>query len=332
MRNVRQSIRATTAMLLGCGIFFTLAAHAADNGYHILARYKLAGPGKTNNVRVDSEARRLYVAHGDRIDVLNADTGTNIGTVSANGSNDIVLAPDFKHGFISNGTAASVTMFDPTTLKIVKTIKVAAQNPNAMEYDPAVKRVFVAATGSVTAIDANSGEVVGSVPLDGRLGHLVSNAYGRLFVAAEDNNVIHVVDTDALKFLGDFPIGNGTGPRGVALDPSGRRLFVACTNGRLPIIDTDIGFTFEELPIGTGSASDVFTFSPQGKGGWRGAVFVASADGTLSLIKMNAFISYSHAGEVKLQPGIESLAFDEKTHRVFMPASSNGTEILVVGQ
>jgi DNA-binding beta-propeller fold protein YncE len=333
MINAKQSKLVTIVAPLFLAAFLIPAAvYADDNGYHVVARYKLTGHGKPGNVRVDSEARRLYVAHGDRVDVLNADTGASTGMVPANGSNDIVLASDFKHGFISNGAVASVTMFDPVTLKVVKTVKLTAENPNAMDYDPDVKRVFVAGTGGVTAIDANSGEVVGSVPLEGHLGHLISNDYGRLFVAAEDRNVIHVVDTAALKFLGDFPVGNGEGPSGVAVDPSGRRLFVACTNGRLPIIDTDIGFTFEELPIGKGSVSDVFTFTPQGKGGWKGAVFVASADGTLSLVKMNAFISYSHAGEVKLQPGIESVAFDSKTHRVFMPASSNGAEILVVGQ
>src|SRR5579864_9115167 len=49
-----------------------------------------------------------------------------------NGSNDIVLAPEVKRGFISNGAAASVIMFDPATLKAVKTIQLDAQNPNAM--------------------------------------------------------------------------------------------------------------------------------------------------------------------------------------------------------
>jgi DNA-binding beta-propeller fold protein YncE len=320
----------SSALLSLWAFLFLPAAHAADNGYNILTRYKLAGHGKTGNVRVDVEARRLYVAHGDRVEVLNADTGSAVGSIRSSGSNDIVLAPDVKHGFISNGNSGSVTMFDPATLKVVKTIKLDAQNPNAMEYDPDVKRIFVAATGSVAAIDAASGDVAGKIPLEGRLARLISNDYGRVYVAAEDKNVIHIVDTAALKFLGDFPIGNGSGPNGLAIDPSGRRLFVACTNGHLPIIDTDIGFTFQELPIGKGATNDVFVFTPQGKGGWKGAVFVANSDGTLSLIKMNAFINYSHEGDVKLQSGLGSVAFDEKTHRVFIPTS--GEEILVVGQ
>ena len=307
-------------------------AAASDNGYHVLARYKLAGRGKTGNVRVDAEARRLYVAHGDRVDVLNVDTGAQAGSIPASGSNDIVLAPEAKHGFISNSTSASLTMFDPGTLKVLKTIKLNADKPGALEYDPGAKRIFVATNGGVTAIDSDSGEVRGSVSLEGRLSSLVSNNYGRLYVAAEDKNVVHVVDTDDLKLLGDFPIGNGQGPSGLALDPSGRRLFVACANGHLPIVDTDIGFTFQELEIGKGSVNDVFTFNPQGKGGWRGAVFAASSDGTLSLIKMNAFINYSRDGEVKIQSGIDSLAFDPKTHRLFLPSSSNLAEVLVVGR
>lgn len=330
MITVRQYGRACAlvAALFVC----SAVARAADGGYHILARYKLTGRGKTGNVRVDSEARRLYVVHGDRVDVLNLDSGAVVGTIPANGSNDVVLAPEAKHGFISNGNESSLTMFDLATLKVLKTIKLNAASPGALEYDPEAKRVFAATNGGVTAIAVDSGEVTGNVPLEGRLGRLVSNDYGRLYVAAEDQNVVHVVDTDGLKFLGNFPIGNGQGPSALALDPSGRRLFVACSNGHLPIVDTDIGFTFQELEIGKGRANNVFAFNPQGKGGWRGAVFVASSDGTLSLIKMNAFINYSHEGEVKLQPGIESIAFDSKTHHLFLPTSSSAPEILVVGQ
>jgi DNA-binding beta-propeller fold protein YncE len=325
--------RAGQASALFAVLFVCSAiAGAADHGYHVLARYKLAGRGKTGNVRIDAGTRRLYVAHGDRVDVLNLDTGALAGSIPASGSSDIVLAPEAKHGFISNSTSASLTMFDPATLKVLKTIKLNADKPGALEYDPDVKRVFVATNGGVTAIDSDSGEVSGNVSLDGRLRSLVSNNYGRLYVAAEDRNVIHVVDTRDLKFLGDFPIGNGQGPSGLALDPSGRRLFVACSNGHLPIVDTDIGFTFQELEIGKGSVNDVFTFNPQGKGGWRGAVFAASSDGTLSLIKMNAFVNYSDDGEIKIQPGIDSLAFDPKTHHLFLPVSSSAAEILVVGQ
>jgi DNA-binding beta-propeller fold protein YncE len=319
------------AALLALLFFAATLVGAADNGYRVLARYKLAGRGKTGNVRVDPEARRLYVAHGDRVDVLNVDTGAQAGSIPASGSSDVVLAPEAKHGFISNGASASLTMFDPATLKVLKQIKLNADNPGALEYDPDAQRVFVATNGGVTAVDSDSGEVTGKVSLEGRLSSLVSNDYGRLYVAAQDKNVVHVVNIDDLKFLGDFPIGNGQGPSGLALDPSGRRLFVACSNGHLPIVDTDIGFTFQELEIGTGSVNDVFTFNPQGKGGWRGAVFAASSDGTLSLIKMNAFINYSHEGEVKIQPGIGALAFDPKTHHLFLPAS-NAAEILVVGQ
>ena len=331
MKKRNRSTFAAIALLLFRVLLVPAIAGGADNSYHILERYKLNGNGKIGNIRVDIDARRLYVAHGDHVDVVNSDTGARVGMVPANGANDVVIAAGIKRGFISNGGDQSVTVFDPATLKVVKTIKLPVQNPKAMEYDSDVKRVFVAAVGGVAVIDADSADLAGTVSMDGHLGRLICNGYGRLFVAAEDKNLIHIVDTHALKLLGDFPIGDGKGPTGLALDPSGRRLFVACSNGRLPIIDTDIGFTFEELPIGEGEVSDVFTFAPQGNGGWRGAVFVVSADGTLALVKMIAFISYARAGELKLQPGLDSVGFDPNTHRVFIPAGSNGGEILVLG-
>src|SRR5215475_13786560 len=182
MINAKQARSARVSVVLWVAAFLLPAiAHAAENRYHVLTTYKLTGPGKPGNVRVDSEARRLYVTHGDRVDVLNADTGASVGTVPAKGSNDIVLAPGLKHGFISNGSAASVMMFDPATLKVMKTIKLDAQNPDALEYDEDVNRVFVTTASGVTAIDANLGQVAGNVALEGRLRRLVSNHYGRLF-------------------------------------------------------------------------------------------------------------------------------------------------------
>jgi DNA-binding beta-propeller fold protein YncE len=173
--------------------------------------------------------------------------------------------------------------------------------------------------------------VIGNVALQGHLRQAISNDMGNLFVAAQDVNAIHVVDTHTLKLLGDFPSGDAKGPVALAIDPSGRRLFVACADGTLPVIDTDIGFTFEELPIGTGDAGSVFAFTPQGKGGWKGADFVASADGTLALVKMNAFINYSTGGKVPIPKGVHSVAYDPKTHQIYLAVSEPVAEVLVMG-
>jgi PQQ-like domain len=298
-------------------------------GYRILARYGHPGGAPIVAVQVDSAARRIYIAEGDRVRVLNADTGAALGDLPVPNPRGVALAPGERRGFVTSGSGNSVTMFDSATLKVVKVIPLAGKRPGAPFYDPGTGRVFVAETGgAVTAIEARSGRVISTLRLEGKLGSMVSNDYGELFVAAEDKDAIHVVDTEELKFLGDFPVEPGCGPGALTLDPRGRRLFAACRNGRLQIIDTDIGLTFEELPIGTGKAHEAFTFLPQGEGGWKGATFVAASDGALTFVRMDAFIHYSVGGMLRLEPGIGPIAYDPQTHHILLSA---GSVLLVVG-
>jgi DNA-binding beta-propeller fold protein YncE len=312
--------------------FASRAVSQQNFSYHVRTEYKLEGAGSPGNLWLDSAARRLYVAHGDRVEVLNADTGRRESSMAAQDAAGILIAAGTGHGFFANLHGNSVTMFDPSTLAIIKQIPLAAAGPESITYDDDVHKVFVVAptSGKVIALDGQSGEVAGTVALEGHLRQAVSNGYGSLFVAAQDANVIHVVDTHTLKFLGDIPTGDAEGPVSLAIDPSGRRLFVACADGKLPVIDTDIGFPFEELPIGSGEAGSFFTFNPQGKGGWKGADFVASDDGSLALVKMNAFINYSAGRKISIPRGIHDVTYDPKTHEVYLTASTPTPEVIVM--
>jgi DNA-binding beta-propeller fold protein YncE len=320
---------AAVAMVASCA---SAAVAQPNPAYHVRTEYKLEGTGSAGSLWLDSAARRLYVARGDRVEALDADTGRRQGSMAAQEAAGVLVAEGTGHGFFANLHGNSVTMFDPSTLAVIKVIPLAVAGPESMTYDADVQKVFVVAPegGKVVALDAQSGEVAGTVALQGHLRQAVSNGYGSLYVAAQDANVIHVVDTHSLKFLGDIPSGDAEGPISLAIDPSGRRLFVACADGKLPVIDTDIGFTFEELPIGSGDSGSAFTFTPQGKGGWKGADFVASDDGTLALVKMNAFINYSAGGKVSIAKGIHDVTYDSKTHQIYLTASVPVAEVIVM--
>ncbi|HEV2325408.1 MAG TPA: YncE family protein [Terracidiphilus sp.] len=311
---------------------FVLPATAQSGAaYRIGATYKLPGAAPIDAVWLDISSRRLYVAHSDHVDVLNADTGRSEGSMPAQDASGIVVV-DASRGFFANRGSGSVTLFNPASLAIIKTVPLQAKSPASLVYDADAKRIFVMAPGSgeVLALNAGSGDLEGRIALKGNLRQAVTNEMGSLFVAAQDMNLIHVVDTHSLKFLGDFPSGNAVGPVSLAIDPAGRRLFVACSDGKLAVIDTDIGFTFEELPIVSGAVASLFTFSPQGKGGWKGADFVAGENGALTLVQMNAFIRYSVGGKVSIPNGAHAIAFDPKTHRLFLAVSAPQPEVLAL--
>src|SRR5712691_10900557 len=138
-------------------------------GYKVTGRYPVGGVGGFDYVAIDSSARRLYVSHSTQVDVLDADTGKVVGTIADTpGVHGAAIASAFKHGFTSNGRENKVSMFDPTTLTLIKKIDV-GKGPDGIYYDPESKRVFTNNHGShdITAIDASTGEVVGTVQAKG---------------------------------------------------------------------------------------------------------------------------------------------------------------------
>src|ERR1041385_2164531 len=105
-------------------IALALAAIAAQSGtgYKVTTHYPVPGNGGFDYVTIDSEARRLYLSHGTQVDVVNPDSGAMIGTIpDTPGVHGIAIASEFKHGFTSNGRENKVSMFDPSTLKLIET-------------------------------------------------------------------------------------------------------------------------------------------------------------------------------------------------------------------
>ena len=152
-------------------IFGLLAASLLEGatGYKVVSKYPVPGNGGFDYVTIDSASRRVYLSHGTQVDVIDADSGRVVGTIADTpGVHGAALAPEFKHGFTSNGKEDKVSMFDPSDLKLIKKIDV-GKGPDGIYYDPATKRVFTNNHGShdVTAIDAKSGDVVGTVKVEG---------------------------------------------------------------------------------------------------------------------------------------------------------------------
>src|SRR5213596_3760257 len=157
-------------------------------GYKVTGRYPIGGVGGFDYVAIDSSARRLYVSHATQVDVLDADSGKVVGTIADTpGVHGVAIASAFKHGFTSNGRENKVSMFDPDTLQLIKKIDV-GKGPDGIYYEPKTKRVFTNNHGShdITAIDAATGEVVGTVRLGGDGEQAIIGADGLIYVNSED--------------------------------------------------------------------------------------------------------------------------------------------------
>ena len=283
------------------------------SGYKLETRYPVPGNGGWDYVTIDSAARRLYLSHGTEVNVVDADNGKLIGTIGDTpGVHGAAIAPEFKHGFTSNGRENKVSMFDTNTLQLIKKIDV-GKGPDGIYYDPGTKRVFTNNHGThdVTAIDAKTGDVVGTVKAagDGESAVVAGNV---VYLNLEDTNEVIVFDPKSLAVTKRFPIGVAKGPTGLAYDAKTKRLFIGCNDEpKMVVMDATSGKVINSFPIGRGV--DYAGFDPDAK-----LIFFSCGEGVLSIYREKSADDYEDAGAVKTQARARTMAFDPKTRRIFL--------------
>jgi len=298
------------------GLSFVLMMLPGAASYKVVGRYPVPGVGGFDYVTLDESARRLYVSHATQVEVLDADTGKLVGTIpDTPGVHGVAIAAAFKHGFTSNGREGKVSMFDPATLQVIKKIDV-GKGPDGIYYDPGTKRIFTNNHGThdITAIDAASGDVVGTVKMEGD-GEQAVIGNGLIYVNSEEAGEVVAFDPKSLEVKSRFPIGVAKTPTGLAYDAKTNRLFIGCRNEpKMVVMDAASGKVINSFPIGAGV--DFAGFDADAK-----LIFFSCGDGTLSIYHEKSADNYEDAGAVKTQPSAKTMAFDPKTKKVFLPAA-----------
>ena len=297
-----------------------VALAAAGPGYHVAKTYKLGGEGGWDYLTADANARRLYISRGTHVIVLDLDSGKTIGDIAdTQGVHGIALAPDLGRGFTSNGREGTVTIFDLQSLKpIGEKVKV-GENPDAILYDPATKRVFTfnGRSQDSTAIDAASGKVLGTIKLDGKPEFAASDAKGTVFVNIEDKSELTVIDPKTLAVKTKWPLAPCTEPSGLAIDRKNRRLFAGCDNKMMAVVDADSGKVLATPAIGEGV--DATAYDDE-----AGLAFASCGEGLVTVVKQESPDKYSVAENAKTERGARTMALDTKTHDVFTVTAQFG--------
>jgi len=306
----------STKILLASLFSITLLVQSGT-GYKVVGRYPIGGVGGFDYIAIDNAARRLYVSHATQVEVLDADSGKLIGTIADTpGVHGAAIASAFKHGFTSNGRENKVSMFDPTTLALIKKIDV-GKGPDGIYFDPKTKRVFTNNHGShdITAIDAASGDVVGTVAAKGDGEQAIIGKDGLIYVNSEDTAEVVVFDPQSLEVKQRFPIGVAKTPTGLAYDAKTNRLFIGCRNEpKMVVMDAANGKVINSYQIAAGV--DYAGFDPDAR-----LIFFSCGAGTLSVYHEKSADVYEDAGAVTTQPSAKTMAFDPKTKKIFLPAA-----------
>lgn len=311
--------RLSLILLLAVSIF-GLQFFAVGQGLRVLHTVKVGGDGGWDYLTIDPESHHLFLSRSTHVIVIDADSGKPVGDIpDTPGVHGIALANDLGRGFTSNGHEGTVTIFDLQTLKPISKVQSVGENPDAILFDPATRRVFTfnGRSQNSTAIDAASGKIVGKIELGGKPEFGVSAGDGELFVNLEDKSELLALDSKELKVKSRWPLAPCESPSGLAIDKKNRRLFVGCDNKMMAVVNADTGKVLTTLPIGDGVDAD--RFDPDSK-----LAFASCGEGVLTVVREDSPDKFSVAQTVKTEKGARTMELDPKTHKIYLVTAKFG--------
>ncbi len=307
---VLRSLAALAACTLTVGAF-------AQQPYKIVDHWKIGGTGGWDYLLADPGAHRLYVTHGPRLEVLDTDTGKLVGAITGlTGTHGVALDEDGRFGYISDGGANAVVVFDRKTLATVASIP-AGTNPDGITYEPVTKTVwaFNGRSKNVTVIDTASRSVVATVALPGKPEFPQADGKGHVFDNIEDKNTIVRLDAASKTVTGTWQLAGCDSPSGMAIDREHSRLFSVCDGKKMAVVDANDGKVLALPAIGDGPDAAGYDDKKQ-------LAFSSNGDGTLTVV--DAQSGYKVLEQVPTMKGARTMSYDSSSDRVYVVTAELG--------
>jgi DNA-binding beta-propeller fold protein YncE len=315
MQFVKLSHRPSRAIL--AAIAWPLAMHGAPAlaAPQVVTTIALPGPVRWDYVSVDAAAHRLYVAHRERVDVIDTrDNKPILQLAPTPGVHGAAAASDLNRVFTSNGAEGTVSVFDATTGKLLRTVD-AGKNPDSIVYEPVTQRVFAfnGDSSDVTAIDARTLTVLAaSIAAPGVPESAAVDGRGHVYFNIEDKSELAVLDAQTLKIERHYSLAPCEEPSGLAIDPKGR-LYSVCSNELMVVSDPAQGRVVGQAPIGRGS---------DGVAWLDGKAYSANGrDGTISVVSETAEGQFETIATVPTAQGARTIAAEPGAHLLFSPTA-----------
>ena len=295
-----------------------LAADAAPPAYKLTATFKVGGDGGWDYATLGPDGRVLYVTrvtHTMAVDVADGKIIADMGPQQR--SHGVALVPEVKRGFISDGGAGTVQIFDMKTHAVLGSVP-AASDADGIIYDRASNRVLVMCGDAhelvafAPDVNPSGGEAAATVDLGGAPEFAVADGKGKVFVNIVDKDEVAVVDTRAMKVVARWQTAPGARPTGISMDRERRRLFIGCRNQKLIVMDADSGKVVANFQIGAFVDATAFR---------DGLVFASCGDGTLTIIREVSADKFELAQVVKTELGARTMAVASTGAMVYLPTA-----------
>lgn len=323
MKASRLAVGLFSALFCACLVLGGAAEpKPAAPGYHLLKTVSLPpAPGNIeyfDYITVDAEARRVYVSHGTEVVVLNADDDSVVGNIGGlKRCHGVVIVKELGKGYITDGEAETVVVFDTKTLKPIGEIKTNQPDTDSLIYEPYTKHIFTFNGNShnTTVIDPAKGEVIANLDLVGGVEFPAVDGKGMVYDNNEEKNDVVAIDARTNTVKARWPGAPAGQLVAMAMDQKNRRLF---SSGRGPqftiMMDADSGKVLQSFPISGGVDANVFEPA-------TGLLFVSTREGKVHIFHEDSSSKLSEVETVDTQYGAKTMQLDPKTHKLFLSTS-----------
>lgn len=313
----------------------------------------IGGVGPWDTMTMDPAAGQLYIAHGAVVQVVDVASGTVAGEITGlRGARAIALDDRGVYGYISDGPASRVVVFDRHSLQTVAAIKT-QPDPRSLVYEPSSGLVFVVQSGPpapppprdrrgrsqhqagphpnsesyITVIDPQSNSVMGWILVSGHLGYAQSDGAGQVYVAYTDRDALLRFNAPAVaaelhnRETQPENAAPGTGNSRPGNKPAAHNPeLIDWTEGRGS--GSASGGGFGEIRLGSGcGVPHQFALD-----GHAARLFVACADMTLEVLNTG---SGQQVASLPIGSGVDEIGYDP-VHDYIFAADGAGDGTLTV--
>jgi DNA-binding beta-propeller fold protein YncE len=164
----------------------------------------------------------------------------------------------------------------------------------------------------VTAINAATGAVEGTLALGAKPEFAATDGAGRIFVNLEDKSKIVVFGAKDLKLQATWDLPGVEEPSGLAYDAANGRLYSTGGNAKVAVVDAKNGKLLAAIPSGEGTDAAGFDAG-------NGLAYASNGAGTLTVLQ-----GLKVLGNVPTAKGARTMAVDGKTHHIFLVTAEFG--------
>ena len=204
--------------------------------FFITKTWVVGGVGDWGYMTIDPRAHQLFIAHGPTVQAVDVESGTVAGVVRGlREAYSIVLDAEGTYGYVSDGPADMVRVFDRRDFQVIANIPT-GPSPRSMALDPSSGLLFVVgsqttgmsnaptsparnaaaqktrspresgprtmapggAASSVTVIDIERKVQLAEIVLPGSLGFAEADGNGRVYITVSDRDQILRLDAAAI--------------------------------------------------------------------------------------------------------------------------------------